>query len=128
MRSVYAPICVPSLGRMPLTRAPNRTLSAPIFSARTRGSVWSPFTKEHRLRERLGFGVLLTDRMKPRRALPYFSSTSTSMVNAERALKHLGSPAYTPDTKGATRFQVFERPLRISHAGGIRGEVRQRSP
>src|SRR5256712_12656200 len=103
MRSVYAPICVPSLGRMPLTRAPNRTFSAPIFSARTRGGVWSPFTKEHRLRERLGIGAFLTDRMRPRRTLPYFSWYSTIMVIADGGFMHLDSLVYTPDMKGATR-------------------------
>src|SRR5580700_10318774 len=78
--------------------------AAPSFAAIARGSAATPCLKEQSGGAPRRFSLAGRDFSAPRRTLPYWRSHSSRVGNAALRLNFSGSPAYTPETKGATRY------------------------
>src|SRR4029077_16288560 len=94
---------------MSSARAPARRL-APSCSPSARGRVATPWRKEQSGGGPARFSFAGRDFIAPRRTLPYSRSHSSSVGNAARRLSFSGSPAYTPETNGATRYSRISCP------------------
>src|SRR5580700_192193 len=84
--------------------------AAPSFAAIARGSAATPCLKEQSGGAPRRFSFAGRDFTAPRRTLPYWRSHSSRVGNAALRLNFSGSPAYTPETKGATRYSRISFP------------------
>ncbi len=92
-----------------IARAPARRF-VPSFSSSARARVATPRRKEQSGGGPTRLPFAGRDFIAPRSRLPYSRSHSSSVGNAARRLSFSGSPAYTPDTNGATRYSRISCP------------------